>query len=53
MYVIQHRNPHRQLYGVGWQAAFLTCVVPYLIPDGLKLWLAVTLSKKLRPHMKV
>ena len=29
-------------------AAMLTCVVPYLIPDALKLWLACSMSSRLR-----
>ena len=32
-------------------AAVLTCVVPYLIPDAVKLWLAYGLSKRLRKHI--
>ena len=36
--------------GAGIGAAVLTCVVPYLIPDGIKLWLAWTLSKRLRKY---
>lgn len=44
---------YQWLYGVRWQAAFLTCVAPYLAPDALKLWLAVTLSKKLKRHLKL
>jgi biotin transport system substrate-specific component len=32
-------------------AAVLACVVPYLIPDGIKLWLAYGLSKRLRKHI--
>ena len=31
----------------GFLAAALTCVVPYLIPDALKLWLAVKVASKL------
>ena len=30
------------------RAAVLTCVVPYMIPDALKLWLAYTMSKKIK-----
>lgn len=33
--------------GAGLWASILTCVVPYLLPDGLKLWLAFALAKKL------
>ena len=32
----------------GWARALTLCVVPYLLPDALKLVLAVTLSKALR-----
>lgn len=37
---------------VGFAGALLTCVVPYLIPDALKLWLAYSLSNRLRKHMQ-
>ena len=37
--------------GIGIGAAVLTCVVPYLIPDTVKLWLAYILSKRLRKHI--
>ena len=33
-------------------AAALTCVVPYLIPDAMKLWLAYGVSKRLRKHLQ-
>lgn len=33
--------------GGGLGFILLRCVVPYLIPDAIKLWLAVTLSKRL------
>ena len=32
-------------------AAVLACVVPYLVPDSIKLWLAYGLSKRLRKHI--
>ena len=35
----------------GFLAAALTCVVPYLIPDGIKLWLAYSLSNRLKKHI--
>ena len=35
----------------GFLAAALTCVVPYLIPDGIKLWLAYGVSKRLKKHI--
>ena len=34
-----------------WPAALLTCVVPYLLPDALKLWLAFTLSKRIGKYL--
>lgn len=38
--------------GTGIWAAALTCVVPYLIPDAVKLTLAYTLGKRIRRHIK-
>lgn len=38
--------------GGGWGFILLKCVVPYLIPDGIKLVLALNLSKRLRRHIK-
>ena len=38
-------------YSGSLSAAVLSCVVPYLIPDGVKLWLAYTMSKRLRKHI--
>lgn len=32
----------------GWVGILLTCVVPYLIPDGLKLALSIYLASRLR-----
>lgn len=32
---------------IGWGAAVMTCVVPYLIPDAVKIGLACTLSKRI------
>lgn len=37
--------------GGGIGLVFLRCVVPYLIPDALKIWLAYTLSRRLRRHI--
>lgn len=37
---------------VGFAAAVLTCVVPYLIPDALKLWLAWRLSERIGKQLK-
>ena len=39
--------------GMGfWQVAAL-CVLPYLIPDAIKLWLAVWLTRRLKPLLTV
>ena len=35
---------------VGFGAAVLSCVVPYLIPDAAKLWLAYCLSGRLKKY---
>ena len=37
---------------VGFVAAAAKCVLPYLIPDAVKLWLAFTLSQRIQKHMK-
>ena len=37
--------------GAGIRAAVLACVVPYLIPDTVKLSLAYTMGKRLRRHV--
>lgn len=37
--------------GAGLAASLLLCVVPYLIPDGIKLWLALNMSRRLRRHI--
>ena len=37
--------------GGGLGLILLRCVVPYLIPDGAKLWLAWTLSKRLQKYV--
>ena len=36
---------------VGFAAAAAYCVLPYLIPDGLKLWLAWRIASRLRKYM--
>ena len=36
--------------GGGLWVILLKCVVPYLVPDALKLWLACTLAKRLRKY---
>ncbi len=33
---------------IGWISALVICVFPYIIPDGIKIALALTLSKRLR-----
>ena len=38
--------------GTSLWAAALTCVVPYLIPDGVKLALAWSLSKRIGKHIR-
>lgn len=38
--------------GTSLWAAVLTCVVPYVIPDGVKLWLAYTMSKRIAKSIK-
>ena len=38
--------------GAGFLAAVMTCVVPYLIPDAIKLSLAYTMSKRLGRFVK-
>lgn len=37
---------------VGFGAAMLTCVVPYLIPDAFKIGLAYTLSRRIARYIK-
>lgn len=37
--------------GVPMGTAALTCVMPYLIPDAIKLWLAWTVSRRLAKHI--
>lgn len=39
------------LYSGSVGAAVMTCVVPYLIPDAVKLWLAYSLSNTLKKHI--
>lgn len=38
--------------GGGLGLILLRCVAPYLIPDGIKLWLAWRLSKRLQKYLK-
>lgn len=35
----------------GFAAAVLQCVIPYILPDILKIWLALRLAKRLKPYM--
>ena len=35
-----------------FDAALLMCVVPYIVPDAVKLGLALLVSKRLKPHIK-
>lgn len=37
----------------GWQVVILQTVVPYLIPDGCKIALALHLTHRLRRHLKM
>lgn len=38
---------------IGFGTAAFVCVVPYLIPDGVKLWLAWHLSGRIRGQLKM
>ena len=35
----------------GWGLVFLKCVLPYLLPDGLKLWLALYVRKRMGENL--
>ena len=35
----------------GIRGALLTCVIPYLIPDGMKLWMAHRLAGRMGKHL--
>lgn len=37
--------------GMGIWGAVFTCVLPYLIPDAVKLWLAHSMGKRIRRHI--
>ncbi len=37
---------------VGMAGAVMTCVVPYLIPDGVKLWLAYSMSRRIGKYIR-
>lgn len=39
--------------GTGFAAAVLTCVVPYLLPDAVKISLACTLSDRIGKHIRL
>ena len=43
----------RQTGSVGFGTALLWCVAPYILPDLAKLALALTLSRRLRPILKL
>lgn len=38
--------------GAGIGAAVMTCVAPYLIPDGVKLWLACSVSSRIKKYIQ-
>ncbi|MDY4104545.1 MAG: hypothetical protein SOY37_03095 [Oscillospiraceae bacterium] len=38
---------------MGFGAALMMCVVPYIIPDLVKIALAILLVRRLYPHMKL
>lgn len=38
--------------GASVWAAAAACVAPYMIPDGIKLWLALSLSRRMEKHLK-
>lgn len=40
------------LYGGSFWPVFATCVVPFLLPDGVKLALAFSLSDKIKPFVR-
>ena len=42
---------YMHISGIGLAAALLTCVIPFLIGDALKITAAVILVKKLRPFI--
>ncbi len=39
--------------GGGFGLILLRCVVPYLIPDALKLWLVLRIYRRLAPYLKL
>ena len=39
--------------GIGLWKAFLLCAVPYLLPDGIKLWIAYKISTRLAKHISL
>lgn len=39
--------------GGGLELILLQCVVPYLIPDAVKIWMAYSLSRRLAKHIKL
>ena len=44
-----------QIYagGIGLWRSFLLCAVPYLLPDGIKLWIAYKISTRLAKHISL
>ncbi len=36
-----------------WRAAFFACVAPYLFFDGIKLWLAYTMGKRISRSVRI
>jgi biotin transport system substrate-specific component len=38
--------------GAGLAAVVVKCVVPYLIPDALKIWLAISISNRIGKHIR-
>lgn len=47
-YVYLQKGESQSLFAI-----MLTCVVPYLLPDAVKLWLAILLEGKLKKHVKI
>ena len=37
---------------IGFRAAVISCVIPYLIPDGIKIALAFSLSRRIGKHIR-
>ena len=41
-----------QIYGGSFWSVFSVCVLPYLIPDGIKIALAISLAGRLKRIVK-